>query len=81
MNYGTNMKLTDEDRMDLWELYQKVWGGQLTHYNLSPIRLVRPFHEVPASVLVNTVPLPAAPGLPAAPALETEKRRKKGGKR
>jgi len=44
MNYGANSKLTDEDRSDLKKLYQSAWSGDLTKINLTPIKLVRPFH-------------------------------------
>jgi len=46
MNYGAMSELTDVDRSDLTQLYQKVWSGDLTKINGTSIRLLRPFHTV-----------------------------------
>lgn len=47
MNYGDKSVLTEKDKADLKRLYQLVWSGQLTKINGTPIRLVRPYHEIP----------------------------------
>jgi hypothetical protein len=44
MNYGSDSKLTIDDKQDLKRLYQLVWSGELTNINGTPIRLVKPFH-------------------------------------
>jgi hypothetical protein len=44
MNYGAMSELTDVDKSDLKQLYQRVWNGDLTKINGTPIRLMRPFH-------------------------------------
>lgn len=49
MNYGPDSRLTDTDRADLAALYQAAWSRRLTHINGTPIKLVRPFHELPAA--------------------------------
>ena len=48
MNYGVNSELTSPDKADLKKLYQLVWSGALTEINGTPIRLVRPYHELAA---------------------------------
>lgn len=53
MNYGAESVLTETDKSDLKRLYQGVWSGQLKDINGTPIRLVRPYHE-----LVNATPAP-----------------------
>ena len=47
MNYGEDSRLTQADRSDLRNLYQLAWSGQLTNVNGTPIRLVKPYHELP----------------------------------
>ncbi|HUQ89412.1 MAG TPA: matrixin family metalloprotease [Vicinamibacterales bacterium] len=49
MNYGAKSTLTAADKSDLKRLYQKVWSGQLTHINGTPIKLVKPFHTIGSS--------------------------------
>jgi Matrixin len=51
MNYGSQSKLTADDREDLSRLYQAAWNGQLTNINGTPIRLMQPFNSagVPVS--------------------------------
>jgi hypothetical protein len=44
MNYGSDSRLTTQDRIDLKRLYLQVWSGQLNEINGTPIRLVKPFH-------------------------------------
>jgi hypothetical protein len=44
MNYGELSELTAADTSDLKRLYEKVWGGELTKINGTPIRLMKPFH-------------------------------------
>jgi hypothetical protein len=46
MNYGSKSVLTDADRSDLKRLYEQVWSGDLTSINGTPIRLMKPFHDV-----------------------------------
>lgn len=46
MNYGEDSKLTDVDKSDLSRLYRQAWSGELTHINGTPIKFVRPFHEI-----------------------------------
>ena len=48
MNYGANSELTSQDKADLKKLYQLVWSGALAEINGTPIRLVRPYHELAA---------------------------------
>lgn len=48
MNYGSDSKLTAEDKSDLRRFYQLVWSGELTEVNGTPVRLVRPFHTTGA---------------------------------
>jgi reprolysin-like metallo-peptidase family M12B len=45
MNYGELSELTATDRSDLKRLYEKVWSGELTKINGTPIRLMKPFHS------------------------------------
>jgi reprolysin-like metallo-peptidase family M12B len=49
MNYGDESILTDTDRSDLANLYRLAWSGQLAAINGTPIRLVRPYHDLPAT--------------------------------
>lgn len=49
MNYGPNSMLTDDDKIDLAQLYQMVWSGQLTEINGTRIKLMEPFHSAGAS--------------------------------
>jgi hypothetical protein len=44
MNYGEDSKMTPDDRADLKRLYEKVWAGEITKINGTPIKLVKPFH-------------------------------------
>ena len=44
MNYGAQSKLSAADKADLRKLYQRVWSGDLSEINGTPIRLVRPYH-------------------------------------
>lgn len=44
MNYGVNSVMTDADRADLKQLYKLVWSGDLTSFNGTPIRQVKPYH-------------------------------------
>lgn len=46
MNYGSQSKLTPEDKSDLRRLCRKVWSGDLRKINGTPIRLVKPFHTI-----------------------------------
>ena len=43
MNYGEDSTLTEEDKSDLALLYSKVWSGELTEINGTPIELFQPF--------------------------------------
>jgi len=43
MNYGSQSELTDDDKADLKQLYQKAWNGELTEVNGTPIQFVKPF--------------------------------------
>ena len=62
MNYGANSELTAQDKSDLKKLYDLVWSGELTEINGTPIRLVRPYHELaapshaPAARLTSAAP-------------------------
>lgn len=49
MNYGEKSVLTDADKRDLRRLYRSAWSGALTEINGTPIRFVRPYHEVGGS--------------------------------
>jgi len=63
MNYGSDSRLTNDDRQDLRRLYQLVWSGELTEINGTPIRLVRPFHAIgaqPEAVIEVSHAQPAA---------------------
>lgn len=46
MNYGDDSELTAQDKSDLKKLYELVWSGELKEINGTPIRLVRPYHEL-----------------------------------
>jgi hypothetical protein len=46
MNYGSDRKLTKNDRADLKRLYQAAWAGQLTEINGTPIKFMKPFHTI-----------------------------------
>ena len=46
MNYGSDSKLTADDKQDLKRLYQLVWSRDLTNINGTPIRFVKPFHAI-----------------------------------
>ncbi len=46
MNYGDKSVLTNNDRADLKKLYELAWSGQLTAINDTPIKLVKPYHEL-----------------------------------
>ncbi|HMU64526.1 MAG TPA: matrixin family metalloprotease [Nitrosomonas sp.] len=46
MNYGANSMLTDTDKSDLKKLYDQVWKGTLRRVNGTPIRQVKPFHDL-----------------------------------
>lgn len=45
MNYGSNSKLTDDDKADLKSLYQQVWKGELTKINGTKIVTFVSFHQ------------------------------------
>ncbi len=53
MNYGTESVMTKTDRHDLKLLYSRVWSGETTEIAGTPIRLVRPFHEISFPALVG----------------------------
>ena len=55
MNYGAESVLTEDDKSDLKRLYQKVWSGELTEINGTPVVQFRPFHEA-----VTGAPSPTA---------------------
>ena len=44
MNYGEHSEMTEDDISDLKLLYEKVWSGELTEINGTPIALFSPFH-------------------------------------
>ena len=46
MNYGEDSRMTPDDRADLKRLYEKVWAGEITKINGTPIKLVKPFHNI-----------------------------------
>jgi hypothetical protein len=46
MNYGEDSEMTPDDRSDLKRLYDKVWAGEITKINGTPIKLVKPFHTI-----------------------------------
>jgi hypothetical protein len=56
MNYGAQSRLTAADKSDLKRLYQKVWAGELTHINGTPVKLVKPFHSLGTSAGTLVVP-------------------------
>lgn len=43
MNYGPQSRLTETDISDLISLYSRVWLGDLTQINGTPVHLVKPF--------------------------------------
>jgi hypothetical protein len=43
MNYGNKSSLTPADKSDLALLYRKVWDGELTEINGTPIKLFKPY--------------------------------------
>jgi len=45
MNYGSDSRMTDDDRSDLKALYNLVWAGTMTEINGTPIHLTRPFSD------------------------------------
>ncbi len=46
MNYGSDSKLTEDDKADLKLLYQLVWKGKLTNINGTKIVTFVSFHQV-----------------------------------
>jgi hypothetical protein len=48
MNYGELSRLTDTDKSDLKTLYELAWSGQLKQINGTPLKFVKPYHEIPA---------------------------------
>lgn len=59
MNYGADSELTSQDQSDLKKLYHSVWSGELKEVNGTPIRLMRPYHElaIPARAMaIRTTP-------------------------
>lgn len=46
MNYGTQSKLTEEDKEDLRKVYAKAWSGELDAVNGTRIQFVRPYHTL-----------------------------------
>ena len=49
MNYGSLSQLTTTDKSDLKKLYTLAWSGKLTRINGTPIKFVKPYHELPAA--------------------------------
>jgi hypothetical protein len=49
MNYGALSQLTETDRSDLKTLYALAWSGKLTQINGTPIKFVKPYHDLPAT--------------------------------
>jgi hypothetical protein len=45
MEYGSNCKLTEIDKLDLKDLYQKVWLREVTDINKTPIRLFKTYNK------------------------------------
>lgn len=43
MNYGADSKLTDADKADLRDLYDKVWSREIVTLNGTRVELMRPF--------------------------------------
>ena len=43
MNYGTDSKLTDDDKADLKRLYEQAWKGDLEKINGTPIRFMKAY--------------------------------------
>ena len=48
MNYGSDSRLTKNDRSDLEALYTAVWDGIIEDVNRTPVVQVRPYHELRA---------------------------------
>jgi len=48
MNYGSLSRLTETDKSDLKTLYGLAWSGELKQINGTPIKLVNPYHQIPA---------------------------------
>jgi hypothetical protein len=48
MNYGHMSELSNTDKRDLKELYQRVWSGELKEINGTKIVKVKPFHMLAA---------------------------------
>jgi hypothetical protein len=53
MNYGDKSRLTKQDKIDLKRLYESTWTGELKHINGTEIRLVRPYHLQPPSMVAK----------------------------
>lgn len=74
MNYGSDSKLTDDDKADLKRLYEGVWGGEITNINNTPIRLMKPFSSaannaaVASNLAASALPMSTTPGAYLAPA-------------
>ena len=49
MNYGPNSYLTPTDKSDLANLYRLAWSGEMKTINGTPIKFVKPFHDLPAA--------------------------------
>lgn len=47
MNYGDASKLTAADRSDLKKLYELAWSGHLKKIKGTPIKFVKPYHDLP----------------------------------
>lgn len=45
MNYGDKSKMTESDRADLKELYERVWSGELKEINGTKIVTFWPYHK------------------------------------
>jgi hypothetical protein len=43
MNYGVDSKLTDADKSDLRDLYDKVWSREISALNGTRVELMRPY--------------------------------------
>lgn len=57
MNYGTDSRMTDNDRHDLKTLYAMARSGKLKKINGTPVKLVRPFSEtrLPANPSIELI--------------------------
>jgi hypothetical protein len=66
MNYGSDSRLTDNDKADLIRLYDEVWSGDRTKINGTRIRLFRPFSESAAGSNLFAAPAIAQPEAPVA---------------